>query len=78
MSLIFKFLLTALVVLIVWWVIRFRGRMSGLKAAFKAAQKAAATEAARATGTKGVPVTLLACPKCGTFIAAGTACTCAK
>jgi hypothetical protein len=74
-GLIFKVLLTGLVILVVWWVIRFRGRISVLKAAMQAAQKVARGEAAKAS-KPSVPVVLVACPKCGTYIAAGTACAC--
>ena len=77
MGFIFKFLLTALVVLVVWWIVKFRGRVSVLKAAVQAAKKVMDDEkAAPAQHKPGVPVTLAPCPKCGTFIAAGTVCTC--
>ena len=68
MGFIFKLLLTALIILVVWWVVKFRGRMSVLKAAVQAAN----------APTSKVPVVLVACPKCGTYIATGTVCICAN
>ncbi len=76
MGFIFKLLLTALIILVVWWVVKFRGRMSVLKAAVQAAKRAA-QQAANAPTSK-VPVVLVACPKCGTYIATGTVCICAN
>jgi ribosomal protein L32 len=78
MGVIFKVLLTVVVVLVVWWVVKFRGRISVLKAAMHAARKMAKGEKAAATGARAVPVALVPCPKCGTYIAAGTACTCGR
>ena len=79
MGVIFKFLLTGLVVLVVWWIVKFRGRMSVLKAAVQAAKKVMDDEKAAPKSHKtGIPVTLAPCPKCGTYIAAGTACTCGQ
>lgn len=79
MGALLKLLLTVLVILVAWWLVKFRGRISVLKAAVAAARKAAAGEAARtgAPATKGgVPVELVSCPKCGTYNAVGTPCAC--
>lgn len=76
MGFIFKILLTALVVLVVWWVVKFRGRMSVLKAAVQAAKRAA--QQAASNPASKAPVVLVACPKCGTYIASGSVCGCAK
>jgi ribosomal protein L32 len=78
MGTLFKVLLTVLVILVVWWVVKFRGRVSVLKAAVKAAKTVAKTEQAhRATAAApAAPVSLVPCPKCGTYIAAGMACAC--
>ena len=65
MGFIVKLLLTALVVLVVWWVVKFRGRMSVLKTAVQAAKRAA--QQAGSPATSKVPVVLVACPKCGTY-----------
>lgn len=79
MGVLLKFLLTILVFLVVWWVVKFRGRVSVLKAAIDAAKKVAEDEKARAQAASApVPAKLVACLKCGTYIAAGAACSCEK
>ena len=70
MAAILKVLLTVLVILVVFWIVRYRARVSVLKAAVNAAKKTAEGE------KKGVPVSLVACPKCGTYNAVGVACSC--
>lgn len=76
----FKLLLTILVILIVFWVVKFRARPSVIKNMVAAAKKVAAEEKARAAKAEGPapspPVALVPCPKCGTYLAQGTACHC--
>jgi hypothetical protein len=70
MAAVLKVLLTAAVILVVFWVVRYRARVSVLKAAVNAAKKTAEGEKA------GVPLSLVACAKCGTYNAVGVVCAC--
>ncbi|MDX2142799.1 MAG: hypothetical protein SFV19_05555 [Rhodospirillaceae bacterium] len=88
MSAVLKFLLIAAVIFVAFWVVKFRGRVSfaqtvknTMAAAKKSAQdiKAAIKDpASTSTPTSTVPTKLVACPKCGTFLAEGATCTCGK
>jgi hypothetical protein len=87
MSAILKFLLIAVVIFVAFWMVKFRGRVSfaqtvknTVAAAKKAAHdiKTAATTPADPASKKGLPVELVACPKCGAYLAVGAACSCGK
>jgi len=77
MGLLLKILLTLLVILVIWWVVKFRNRVSTQKAAKKLADDAKAASQKASAEKTGVPVELRPCPKCGTFVAVGQPCTCA-
>ena len=81
MGALLKILLTLFVILVAYWLIKYRGRVSVLKSAVKAAKKTAAEAAQNTAATPdpaktAVPVTLVACPKCGTYTTVGKACVC--
>jgi hypothetical protein len=73
-----KILLTVAVIYAVWFFFKYRSRIT-------VANKGAKDETMRDTTAKGkrtpgVPVAqdLVPCPKCGSYIPAGTACSCEK
>lgn len=78
MGVLLKFLLTAFVILVVWWVVKFRARVDVLKAAVAAAKKAAEDGQQRSGVSKpqSAPVKLVPCPKCGAYNAEGKSCSC--
>ncbi|MBL8643620.1 MAG: hypothetical protein JNK21_06790 [Rhodospirillaceae bacterium] len=80
MGAILKLLLTVIVIAVAWYLIKFRGRIGPFKAAVKAAKKVAEDAQAAAAPTAKpdpqMPVKLVACPKCGTYVAQGKACAC--
>jgi hypothetical protein len=84
---ILKLLLIIAVVVVAYYMYKFRSRpgvfKKSVKAAVEAAKKVAAEEEGRDTPpppppppSGKVPVKLVACPKCGTYVAEGKACTC--
>jgi hypothetical protein len=87
---VFKILFTAAVVAVVWFAFKGRSRITDRTAnragrAFGAARRAMAESAksrkepSAAEASKDlVAVELKPCPRCGTYIAVGTACTCGK
>jgi hypothetical protein len=88
MGALLKFLLIAAVIVVAYYMYKFRGRPGVLKARMKAAvdaaRKVAEDEKTRAAADQAppkqtnVPVKLVACPKCGTYVAEGKACTCSS
>jgi hypothetical protein len=84
---VFKVLFTAAVVAVAWFAFKGRRRVTDGTAyrfgrAFRAARRAM-DESAKSRKTaeepkSSVPIELKPCPRCGTYIAAGTACTCTK
>lgn len=73
-----KILFTLVVIYAVWFVFKYRARIA-------AAHKSVMDEKARATAATasrppGTPMAqdLLPCPKCGAYVAAGSACSCEK
>lgn len=82
MGAILKFLLIIVVIVVAYYMFKFRGRpgilKQRMKAAMDAARKVAEAEQARQSPPTDpkVPVKLVACPKCGTYVAEGKACTC--
>ena len=83
----FKLLFTIGAIYVVWFAFKHRTRIA---AAHKTVMEEKAREAARAQGraraadvatrTPGTPLAqdLVPCPKCGSYIAAGTVCSCEK
>jgi hypothetical protein len=84
MSAILKFLLIAAVIFVAVWVVKFRGRVSfaqTVKNTMAAAKKSAKDIKAAVKDTappSSAPTKLVACPKCGVYLAEGAACTCGK
>lgn len=78
-----KIIFTVAVIYAVWFIFKYRRRIA---AAHKHVmdEKAKAAAAAAAARTPSVPANtkiaqdLVACPKCGSYIAAGTTCSCQK
>jgi hypothetical protein len=70
---VFKILLTVAVIWLVFTVVRYRGRIADVQ---REARKA--RDAAKRNAPAAAPQAqdMLPCPKCGAYIAAGTACTC--
>ena len=73
-----KFLLTILIVYVVWFVFKHRTRIAAAHRVVmeeKARQEAAQR---RTRSREVVAQDLVPCPACGAYIPAGTACTCEK
>ncbi len=76
-----KIILTVAVIYAVWFIFKHKNRIA---AAHRAVMAEKAREQARnaetATRKPGTPVAqdLLPCPKCGSYIPAGTRCSCEK
>ncbi len=73
-----KIALTVVVIYLVWYFFKYRARMTTAHKTTSAERaRTTAQAAARAPGT---PLTqdLVACPKCGSYVAAGTVCSCQK
>lgn len=76
-----KIIFTVAVIYAVWFVFKYRNRIA---AAHRTVMEEKARERARtaetATRKPGTPVAqdLLPCPKCGSYIPAGTRCSCEK
>ena len=73
-----KIAFTVAVFYLVWYLFKYRARMTAARKATAAERaRADAQAAARAPGTS-LAQDLVACPKCGSYIAAGTVCSCQK
>ena len=73
-----KFLLTILIVYVVWFAFKHRTRIAAAHRAVME-QKAREEQATRRSRSREVVAQdLVPCPRCGAYIAAGTACTCEK
>jgi len=75
----FKILLTVAVIYAVWFGFKYRRRIGGVhkRVADESAREEDAANAARKPG-EPVAQDLVPCPKCGSYIPAGTACSCEK
>lgn len=81
-----KLVFTVLVIYAVWFIFKYRARIAAAHRsvmADKAKEQNSAqarADADAATRKPGTPLAqdLVPCPKCGAYIAAGTACSCEK
>ena len=79
----FKIIFTIGIVYVIWWAFKFRTRIA---AAYKEVQDEKAREQGATMNAEtgkpkaGAPVVqdLLPCPKCGAYVAAGSACSCER
>lgn len=72
-----KIVFTVAVVYAVWFIFKYRARIAAAHKAVREGKAQAAKGAARPPGTP-VAQDLLPCPKCGSYIAQGTQCSCEK
>lgn len=71
-----KIVFTVAVIYVVWYFFKYRARIAAAHKAMMAERaRAAAEAAARKPGTP-LAQDLVPCPKCGSYIAAGSACDC--
>jgi ribosomal protein L32 len=74
-----KFLFTILIIYVVWNAFKYRARIAAAhRAVMEQKAREEAAQQRRARSREVVAQDLVPCPKCGAYIAAGTACTCEK
>ncbi len=73
-----KIAFTVAVIYAVWYFFKYRLRIAAAHKAMMAERARAAAEAAARNPGTPLAQDLVPCPKCGSYIAAGTACACEK
>lgn len=72
-----KIIFTVVVIYLVWFIFKYRTRIAAAHRDVMD-QKARAADAAARKSATPIAQDLVACPKCGSYIAAGMRCSCEK